>query len=343
MDYLWIDEFFKFNCSNINAYVFKVAVKEIIPLYYVAVRGKNKEEGAVQRILSAKRIGDIANYVLKGNMFLNTFILNWASNEQEIEIGTSYIKIPKIPVSLQVLDGQHRLAGIQKACETDPSIGEKPILVVLTKNLSTTEAAEVFLNINYEQKQVPKSLVYDLFGELRDPEYNINRAREIAVRMNDDVDSPYYQCVKMPSASNKGRVDLSTMITSLKDYLKDGALFEQYNLNEFELQYKIISNYQCVLRMAYGLKWLSTDNPFMTNAGYTASIKFFCDRIIPICANAGTFEIEYIQRILNIPADELLLRSDIKNLQGKEQRQKIYEFLVEILTKDIPVKNGYRV
>lgn len=81
----------------------------------------------------------------------------------------------------------------------------------------------------------------------------------------------------------------------------------------------------------------------MTNAGYTALMKFFCDRIIPLCANAGTFEFEYIKKILKISSDELLLRSDIKNLQGKEQRQRIYEFLVGILTKDIPIKNGYRI
>lgn len=343
MDYLTINKYFEFICRDIKAYVFKIAVKEIIPLYYVAVRGKNNEEGSVQRILNTKRINDISNYVLKGNMFLNTFILNWANNEQEIVINQDCIKIPKVPASLQVLDGQHRLAGIQKACESNVNIGEKDILVVLTKNLSTTEAAEVFLNINYEQKQVPRSLVFDLFGELRDPEYNINRAREIAVRMNNDIESPYYQCVKMPSASNKGKVDLSAMITSLKDYLKEGALFEQYNLTEFEMQYKIIYNYQTVLKEAYGTKWLDSVNPFMTNAGYTALIKFFCDRIIPICANAGTFRIEYIKSILNITSDEVLLRSDIKNLQGKEQRQKIYEFLVEILTKNISVNNGYKV
>lgn len=343
MEYLTINEFFKFTCRDINAYVFKVPVKEILPLYYVAVRGKSNEAGAVQRVLSAKRIGDIASYVLKGNMFLNTFILNWSNDKQDIEINNNSIKIPKVPSSLQVLDGQHRLAGIQKACESDETIGDKDILVVLTKNLSTTEAAEVFLNINYEQKQVSKSLVYDLFGDLRDPEYNINRAREIAVRMNDDSASPYYQCVKMPSAVNKGKVDLSTMINSLKDYLKDGALFEQYNLTEFEIQYRILFNYQTVLRDAYGTKWLSSDNPFMTNAGYSSLIKFFCDRIVPLCANAGTFEVEYIKSLLKFSPGEVLYRADIKNLQGKEQRQKIYDFLLDILTKDIPVKNGYRV
>ena len=343
MDYLTITNFIRFQCRDIQSYVFKIKVKDILPLYYVAVRGKSNEEGAVQRVLSNKRIGDIANYVGAGNMFLNTFILNWSNNENKLIIEDDSIRIPKISSSLQVLDGQHRLAGIQKACEADPSIGEKDILVVLTENLSTTEAAEVFLNINYEQRQVPKSLVYDLFGDLRDPEYNINRARELSVRMNEDIDSPYYQCVKMPSARNKGKVDLSIMVTSLKDYLKEGALFDQYNLTELELQYKIITNYQIVLKDAYGTRWLSAENPFMTNAGYSSLIRFFCERIVPLCANEGTFEIEYIKKLLNIVSDEVLLRVDIKNLQGKEQRQKIYQFLLDILTKGIPIKNGYKV
>lgn len=343
MEYLTIKKFFTFKCRDITAYVFKVAVKEILPLYYVAVRGKNQEDGAVQRVLSTKRISEISNYVQSGNMFLNSFILNWANNENNLIIKDNEISIPKIPSSLQVLDGQHRLAGIQKACENDAYIGEKDIIVVLTNNLTTTEAAEVFLNINYEQKQVPKSLVYDLFGELRDPEYNINRAREIAVRMNDDIESPYYQCVKMPSAANKGKVDLSIMVTSLKDYLKEGALFDIYNLTELEVQYKIILNYQLVLKEAYGTKWVGIENPFMTNAGYSSLIKFFCEKIVPLCVNEGSFEINYIKKLLNILPDEILLRSEIKNLQGKEQRQKIYQFLVDILTKDIPIKNGYKL
>lgn len=342
MDYITISNFFSFRCRDIESHVFKVPVKEILPFYYVAVRGKTKEKAAVQRVLSAKRITDISNYVLSGNMFLNTFILNWANEDSSLIISDTEIKIPKINASLQVLDGQHRLAGIEKAFEVNPEIGEREILVVLTNNLSTTEAAEVFLNINYEQKQVPKSLVYDLFGEIRDPEYNIIRAREIAVRMNDDPDSPYYQCVKMPSASNKGRVDLSTMITSLKDYLKDGALFDQFNLTELELQYKVIYNYQMVLKEAYGSEWFGMGNPFMTNAGYTAAIKFLCDKIIPICVKARTFEINYIKENLNINHDEILLREDIKNLQGKEQRQRVYDFLLSMFTKDIPENNGYK-
>jgi len=343
MDYITISNFIKFKCRDIEAHVFKVAVKEILPLYYVAVRGKTEEKAAVQRVLSTKRISDISNYVLAGNMFLNTFILNWANEECSLLINNTEIKIPKINASLQVLDGQHRLAGIEKAFEENSAIGDKDILVVLTNNLSTMEAAEVFLNINYEQKQVPRSLVYDLFGELRDPEYNINRAREIAVMMNNDAESPYYQCVKMPSINNKGRVDLSTMVTSLKDYLKDGALFDQFNLTELELQYKVIFNYHMVLKEAYGSEWFGLGNPFMTNAGYTAAIRFFCEKVVPICVKAHTFEISFIKSNLKISHDEILLRADIKNLQGKEQRQRVYDFLLSMFTKDIPENNGYKL
>ena len=70
MDSLIVTKYIQFKCRDIDAYIFKIKVKDILPLYYVAVRGRDKEEGAVQRVLNAKRISDISNYVLKGNMFL---------------------------------------------------------------------------------------------------------------------------------------------------------------------------------------------------------------------------------------------------------------------------------
>ena len=342
METLKINKYISFKCRDIDAYVFKIAVKEILPIFYVAVRGINHEEGAVQRVLSTKRIGDIANYVLAGNMFLNTFILNWANQECSITVDAEGILIPKVPNSLQVIDGQHRLEGIKKACEANPDCGDKEILVVLTNRLSTTLAAEVFLNINSEQKQVPKSLVYDLFGEIRDPAYNINRARELAEKMNNELESPYYQSVKMPGASNKGKVDLATIVSSLKDHLKDGGTFDQYNLMDFELQYRILLNYHTVLKNAYKTEWLHIDNPFFTNAGFYAMTKFFCEKIIPLCVQEGSFEVKYIEKILDFSGEDLLYRKEIKNMQGKEQRQEIYNYLLKILTKDIPNKNGYK-
>lgn len=341
MDYLEINNYFEYDCRDIKSYVFKVKVKEILPLYYVAVRGKDNEEGAVQRVLSAKRIAEIEKYVLKGNVFMNTFIINWSNLDCAIEVG-NVIRIPKIAASMQVIDGQHRLEGIKAAYMKDKKCGDMDILVVLTNRLTTKLAAEIFLNINSEQKQVPKSLVYDLFGEIRDPDYNIARARELAVNMNDDVDSPYYQCVKMPGTTNKGRIDLSTFVSAIKEYLKDDDTFDIYNINSFEMQYRVLNNYFAVIKAAYGEKWLSTVNPFLTSAGYFAAIKFFCEQLIPLCANYHSFEFATIQKLLKFDSDDLLLRDSLKNQQGKEQRANIYKYLRNILIKDLPSTDEYK-
>ncbi|MFL4203653.1 hypothetical protein P9421_23705 [Escherichia coli] len=42
--------------GDIPAHTFTMKVKELIPMYYVAVRGKDNEEGAVQRVLNSRRI-----------------------------------------------------------------------------------------------------------------------------------------------------------------------------------------------------------------------------------------------------------------------------------------------
>lgn len=342
MSELTISNFITFRCRDIDSYVFKVQVKEILPLYYVAVRGRDDEEGAVQRVLNTKRIDQIANYVLKGNMFLNTFILNWSNANCPLTIDKNII-IPKKPNSLQVIDGQHRLEGIKKACDQNPACGEHDILVVLTNRLTTSLAAEIFLNINSEQKQVPKSLVYDLFGELRDADYNISRARELSEAINLDINSPFYQTAKMPGTVNKGKIDFATMVSALKDYLKEDGVFDQYGLNEFETQYKVLFNFHTVLRDAYGEKWIDYENPFFTSAGYFALTKFFVDKIIPACALKHSFEVSVMKELMDFNQCELLFRNEIKNAQGKGQRQAVYSFLMNVFTKGLTSKDGYRI
>lgn len=65
----------------------------------------------------------------------------------------------------------------------------------------TKDAALIFLNINSEQKPVPKSLIYDLYGIVEDDkEHAISRAKDIANELNENEDSPYYNAIKFPGA-----------------------------------------------------------------------------------------------------------------------------------------------
>ena len=80
MEYTNIQEFVSVKLSDIDAYIFAMKIKDVLPIYYVAVRGRDNVEGAVQRVLNKRRITSIKNFVLEGNMFFNSFVLNWADS-----------------------------------------------------------------------------------------------------------------------------------------------------------------------------------------------------------------------------------------------------------------------
>lgn len=345
MEYITINQYMETNFGELKAYIYISKVKDILPIYYVAVRGRDKVEGAVQRVLNRRRIASIKNFVLEGNMFFNTFILNWTDEKCQIKFENDKMLIPLVNAAAQVIDGQHRLEGLKMAVEENGEIGNESIIIIMTQNLSTKDAAKIFLNINTEQKPVPQSLVYDLFGEVKDKTSYIVRATDIANELHSDVDSPYYQCIKLPGSSQGvGKVDLSTIVNSLKTYINEDGVFARYNLKDYESQYKIICNFFSVIKTFY-LKegcWLKNTNPFMSNAGFFAATKFLCEDLIPKCVDKKSFEQTTMIDLIKLDEIGLLYREDIKNMQGKEQRSEIYKFLQSALLREVPNQNEYK-
>lgn len=345
MEYSEAKKYITIDFADNTAYLFSAKIKDVLSVYYVAVRGRDKVEGAVQRVLNKRRISSIKDFVLEGNTFLNTFILNWTENNYPIIAENEFIKFPLVNAAAQVIDGQHRLEGLKLAFTENEKIGEQEIVVILTKNLSTKDAANIFVNINTEQKPVPQSLVYDLFGEIKDRTSNIVRATDIANKLHEDMESPYYQCIKKPGASQGvGKVDLSTVVNSIKEYLKDDGILEQYKFTDFEIQYRIIFNFLTSLKNFYSKEgcWLNNKNPFMANAGFFSAMKFLHEDLIIKCQERKSFEVSIITEMLNLNEVGLLLRDDIKNMQGKEQRAEIYKYLKNALLKDVPDQNEYK-
>lgn len=334
--------------GEIDAYVFMMKVKDLDFIQYVARRGKDEEKGAVQRMLSTIRLQSIEAYVLKGNIFYTPFLINWTNNDFPINIDTdnNTIEIPIIASSAQILDGQHRMAGLSRAMNKKDDIGDKKVLVILTNELETEQAAKIFLNINTEQKPVQKSLIYDLFGLINkdDLDMPIVRANDIVHYLNESSDSPYYNLIKMPGVGRGiGCIDMSTVVTSLKEKITPQGVFSRYNLTSLENQKAVISNYFKALSKWYNSEnlWNSKQkNPFLINAGFIAAIEALCALIIPKCAEQGSFKVETIYNVLNLNGP-LLTRADVKNQDGKTQRKSIYEYLVASINKNIPEENEY--
>ena len=115
----------------------------------------------------------------------------------------------------QIIDGQHRVEGLKEAIKADVSIGNMFIPTVFSNNLETSSCAEIFISINTEQKSVPKSLIYDLYGRLNippDKDFNIERGTDIAKILNTDDTSPYQGYIKLPGSRKfKGGIQLSLL------------------------------------------------------------------------------------------------------------------------------------
>ncbi|MDQ8182443.1 DGQHR domain-containing protein [Pelagicoccus sp. SDUM812005] len=339
-------KYFETKFEKTPTYTFSLKVSQLLKISYVSVRGVDKEEGAVQRVLSARRIADIKNYILDGNLFFNSFILNWNNKDITPNIYSDHIELPLIDSSAQVIDGQHRLAGLEAAVEENTKIGDTSVIVTLCLNLTTKEAAKIFLNINTEQKPVPKSLIYDLFGEVvNDEEHAINRSTDIARQLNEDPNSPFYRLIKFPgSPRGVGVIELSTFVSSIKDDLLPNGAFSKVKIRELSLQKQALENFFLAIKNSYEKKDLwdtKSKNPFLRAAGFNGAIDFFMSTLIMKCAERKSFKTETIIEIIALDSNNLLSVEDIKGLDGKTARTKIKSALEQSMYKSLPSDNGY--
>lgn len=323
-------------------YTFPMKVGDLLDIQYVAPRGVSTEQGAVQRILNKKRISQIKDFILAENSFVNTFILNWTDTENLPKIKKETLNIPLQGRRAQILDGQHRIAGLQEAVNTKPKIAETEVLVSLCIGLKTQDAAKIFLNINSEQKPVPKSLIYDLFGEaIEDKEHAINRVTDIISFLNTNEESPFFQFVKYPgSPRTSGLIDLAIMVNAMKTYFEKDGAFDRYKLTEIETQQKIILNFYSAIKEVYNKTYKywdkKTDNPFIKAAGFSGAFDYLVETLIPRCQSEKSFSIEHMISLMKLESDDLITVNDIKSMDGKTAKKKIKYFFNDSFLKDVP-------
>ncbi len=173
--------------QNRTFYLCKMDAKLLCNISYVARRGETEEKGAVQRILNKSRITGIKDYVIAGGFFPNNIILNLVKIENITLDDNSFDIIDEARIA-QVIDGQHRIEGLREAIAVDPNIGTEEYPVLITVDMSTADCAELFISINTEQKVVPRSLIYDLYGviNIENRDFSIDRGTDIARQLNDD-------------------------------------------------------------------------------------------------------------------------------------------------------------
>lgn len=309
---------------------------------YAAVRRKDDEEGAVQRILNTSRIGGIKDFALKMGDFPASIVLNWVSGPLTVT-GTT-VEILDAPKSAQIIDGQHRVAGLKAAIEEDPAVAAYQIPVAIYEGLDTSNSARIFVSINTEQRPAPKSLVFDLYGvtasDLMDP---------AAIRANDIIafiatdDQPYSKWIKLPNQDRqRGGVALATAVNAIKPLVDAKGQLEQIGATELEIQKAIFSNYFSALKSKYGSRWDDKGNAFIYASGFIGAVEFFRSHMFDYCKGQGSFEQETIMDAITMDETSRILQEEFKGLGGTEAANAVRDRLIAVF-KPAGATKGFKV
>ncbi len=189
----------------------------------------NADDEGVQRRLQINRISKIKNYLEEEDSYFPTSIVLAIDISNYEQFETLYYDIEKndfgileLPddIMFQVVDGQHRLAGLFIANEQVQRDFE--ISAVLLFNATRHTCAKIFADINGNQTPVNKSGIYDLFDLMEIKDDNINRMKTlhtICKKLNNDPESPLFQHIKMLGIGS-GAISQAFFIQYLDDALK---------------------------------------------------------------------------------------------------------------------------
>lgn len=240
-------------------------------LAFVSRRDDDKDAG-YQRNLSKQRAADIARYIDKENGCIPNSILVNLEEGATYDEQTQTLRIPNRPKAAWVIDGQHRMFGLRQASTT------YDLVITAFLGLDFAEQAKQFKIINSKQKGVPTSLLYDLLDLTKDGTYVQQRGHELATRLDDDPESPWYGQIDL-TGSGDGLITQTRVVTAVENLISErGALF-QYSEEE---QYGILKNYFTAIKTVFASDWGSKSSVLTKALGFSAWL-IVLPQVLTIC------------------------------------------------------------
>jgi len=164
------DNWISFKCVEVTQpigtfYVVNMKSRDLVRLSWTDVRRIEGEKRdvetylGIERPLNRKRVGELKEYVRTIDAsFPSSIIVEVDSIDTKYDQKDGVISLKDRKDVAKVLDGQHRIAGLE-----DYSEDGFELIVTIFVDMDIENQAMVFATINLEQTKVNKSLVYDLF------------------------------------------------------------------------------------------------------------------------------------------------------------------------------------
>jgi len=188
-------------------YSFSVEPETLLKIGFVLHRTDTSKEAfdSYQRMVKRPRVLSINKYINSGGYFPNNIIINIHSKKRlQYDLATStdhdsiseigVLHLPKKYHSAFIIDGQHRLYGYGNTEWKN----KNTIPVVAFENLPAKDQTEIFVDINHEQKSVPKNLLRTLMAEFNwgaeQPDVAIDALKtKLIHRLSNTDSSPLYK------------------------------------------------------------------------------------------------------------------------------------------------------
>lgn len=208
-------------------FIASMPAKDLVEISFRDVRRLAKERRdvekylGIQRPVSERRINQIKKYIDGVDATFPTSVIlavdgKCAEYDSESSILTLKSYRPEIGVDedcipfdriAKVIDGQHRIAAFMDENENwEFQFDDRPfdINVSIFVGADISEQANIFATVNLAQTKVNKSLVYDLteLAKTRSPH---KTCHDVAVVLDDERSSPFYQRIKRLGTATPGR------------------------------------------------------------------------------------------------------------------------------------------
>ena len=172
--------------------------KDLVRISYADIRRIQAEKRAVEtylgieRPLNRNRVVELRDYVNTVDAtFPGSIILAVDEDDAELDTDTGMMSIRDDGNVAKILDGQHRVAGLD-GFEGD----DFNVLVTIFVAMDIEYQAMVFATINLAQTKVNRSLAYDLYAyaTARSPQ---KTCHNIVRLLNEQAESPFYSKIKV--------------------------------------------------------------------------------------------------------------------------------------------------
>jgi DGQHR domain-containing protein len=260
--------------------------KELWKYVEINQRDSDKDKG-YQRVLSPSRVNKIATFIDSGKIIPTSIIISL----KEGKLKNGKLVFPAKSNAGWVIDGQHRLAGANKA------VSEIVFPVVAFVGLTETDQIDQFVTINKEQKGVSSSLYLDLLSKIPGNKSHKDllnqRAADLATNfVNRDENSPFFGRIVSTRSPKNGEVSLTNWVRKITPHLeeKSGRL---YRFDD-EKRGKIISNLYQALSIVFAKEYSKTDSVFFKTVGFGGLFNCFPTIYDHTVSTFAGFTIEHV-------------------------------------------------